>query len=186
MCSSYEPEIYLLAQNLLDTAAEYGRRPALRMGETVLTYEQFGEAAGRVAAGLEARGVVPGDRVGLVLPNVLSFPVLYLRGADGRSSGGPDESAADGARDPLLPAGLGSSAGGRRTRPRRRRRSRLRARSVSRLWLWIFVQPGALMAVRARAGPVVRAGEDPAAILYTSGNQRPVEGGRAHARESVG
>src|SRR3954469_9236601 len=66
-----------LAQILLDTAAEHGRRPALRMGDTVVTYEQFADAARRVAAGLEARGVVPGDRVGLVLPNVLSFPILF-------------------------------------------------------------------------------------------------------------
>ena len=63
-----------LAQNLLDTAAEHGRRPALRMGDTVLSYQQFVDAARRVAAGLEARGVMPGDRVGMVLPNVLSFP----------------------------------------------------------------------------------------------------------------
>jgi long-chain acyl-CoA synthetase len=65
-----------LAQNLLDTAAEQGCRPALRMGDTVLSYDQFGDAATRVAAGLEARGVVPGDRVGMVLANVLSFPIL--------------------------------------------------------------------------------------------------------------
>ena len=65
-----------LAQNLLDTAAEQGRRPALRMGDTVLTYDQFGVSAGRVAAGLEARGVTPGDRVGMLLPDTLSFPIL--------------------------------------------------------------------------------------------------------------
>jgi acyl-CoA synthetase (AMP-forming)/AMP-acid ligase II len=65
-----------LAQNLFDTAAEHGRRPALRMDDTVLTYDQFCDAAGRVAAGMEARGVMPGDRVGMVLPNVLSFPIL--------------------------------------------------------------------------------------------------------------
>jgi acyl-CoA synthetase (AMP-forming)/AMP-acid ligase II len=41
------------------------------MGDTVLTYVQFVDAAGRVAAGLEARGVMPGDRVDMVLPNVL-------------------------------------------------------------------------------------------------------------------
>jgi long-chain acyl-CoA synthetase len=63
-----------LAQNLLDTAAEHGRRPVLRMGDTVMSYHQFVDAARRVAAGLEARGVMPGDRVGMVLPNVLSFP----------------------------------------------------------------------------------------------------------------
>ena len=36
-----------LAQNLLDTAAEHGRRPALRMGDTVLSYQQFVDAARR-------------------------------------------------------------------------------------------------------------------------------------------
>jgi long-chain acyl-CoA synthetase len=65
-----------LAQNLLDTAAEHGRRAALRMDDTVVTYDQFGDAASRVAAGLEARGVMPGDRAGMVLPNVLAFPIL--------------------------------------------------------------------------------------------------------------
>ncbi len=66
-----------LAQHLLDTAAEHGDRPALRMDDAVLTYDGFREAASGVAAGLRARGVQPGDRVGMVLPNVLSFPVVF-------------------------------------------------------------------------------------------------------------
>jgi long-chain acyl-CoA synthetase len=66
-----------LAQHLLDTAVEHGDRPALRMDDAVLTYDGFREAASGVAAGLRARGVQPGDRVGMVLPNVLSFPVVF-------------------------------------------------------------------------------------------------------------
>jgi long-chain acyl-CoA synthetase len=66
-----------LAQNLLDTAAKEGSHPALRMDEATLTYDEFRDAALRVAAGLRARGVEPGDRVGMVLPNVLSFPVVF-------------------------------------------------------------------------------------------------------------
>ncbi len=66
-----------LAQHLLDTAAEHGDRPALRMDDAVLTHDGFREAAAGVAAGLRARGVQPGDRVGMVLPNVLSFPVVF-------------------------------------------------------------------------------------------------------------
>ena len=66
-----------LAQHLLDTAAGHGDRPALRMDDAVLTYDGFREAAAGVAAGLRARGVQPGDRVGMVLPNVLSFPVVF-------------------------------------------------------------------------------------------------------------
>jgi long-chain acyl-CoA synthetase len=66
-----------LAQNLLDTAAREGSRPALRMDDVVLSYDQFRDAALRVAAFLRDRGVQPGDRVGMVLPNVPSFPVLF-------------------------------------------------------------------------------------------------------------
>jgi long-chain acyl-CoA synthetase len=66
-----------LAQNLLDTAAEHEARVALRMDDAVLTYGEFRDAARRVAGSLQARGVSPGDRVGLVLPNVISFPVVF-------------------------------------------------------------------------------------------------------------
>ncbi|MGY1592548.1 long-chain fatty acid--CoA ligase [Geodermatophilus sp. SYSU D00708] len=69
-----------LAQHLVDTAARHGDRPALRMDDAVLTYDGFRRAAARVAAGLRARGVTPGDRVGMVLPNVLSFPVVFYGG----------------------------------------------------------------------------------------------------------
>lgn len=66
-----------LAQHLLDTAHAHGDRPALRMDEHLLTYGEFLDAAQKVAGALTARGVEPGDRVGLVLPNVPSFPVLF-------------------------------------------------------------------------------------------------------------
>src|SRR3954451_3884588 len=66
-----------VAQNLLDTAAKEGGNPALRMDDARLTYDEFRDAALRVAAGLRSRGVEPGDRVGMGLPNVLSFPVVF-------------------------------------------------------------------------------------------------------------
>ncbi|MCZ2859712.1 long-chain-fatty-acid--CoA ligase [Blastococcus sp. VKM Ac-2987] len=66
-----------LAQNLLDSAAGGADRPALRMDDAGLTYGEFRAAALRVAASLQERGVQPGDRVGLVLPNVLAFPVVF-------------------------------------------------------------------------------------------------------------
>jgi long-chain acyl-CoA synthetase len=40
-----------LAQHLLDTAAQHGDRPALRMDDAVLTYDGFRDAAAAVAAG---------------------------------------------------------------------------------------------------------------------------------------
>ncbi|MGY1803439.1 long-chain fatty acid--CoA ligase [Blastococcus sp. SYSU D00922] len=66
-----------LAQNLLETAAEHAEHPALTMDDATLTYGQFRDASLAVAGALEARGVQPGDRVGMVLPNVLSFPVVF-------------------------------------------------------------------------------------------------------------
>src|SRR5215203_4656409 len=66
-----------LAQNLIDTAAKDDAHPALRMDDAVLTYGQFRDAALRVGASLRAKGVEPGDRVGMVLPNVPSFPVVF-------------------------------------------------------------------------------------------------------------
>ena len=66
-----------LAQNLIDTADRDPEHTALRMDDAVLAFGEFRDAALRVAAGLKAKGVQPGDRVALVLPNVLSFPVAF-------------------------------------------------------------------------------------------------------------
>jgi long-chain acyl-CoA synthetase len=66
-----------LAHNLLDAADAEGGRPALRMDDAVLTYDEFRDAALRVSASLKSMGVQPGDRVGMVLPNVPSFPVVF-------------------------------------------------------------------------------------------------------------
>ncbi|MFL6134216.1 MAG: long-chain-fatty-acid--CoA ligase [Nocardioidaceae bacterium] len=66
-----------LARNLTATAERHGDRPAVRLDDLVLTYEQLLDSARRVTALLKARGVGPGDRVGIVLPNVPAFPVLF-------------------------------------------------------------------------------------------------------------
>jgi len=66
-----------LADNLVASATESPHARALRLGETTLDYQQFLEAARSTAGWLSARGVRPGDRVGLILPNVPAFPVLF-------------------------------------------------------------------------------------------------------------
>src|SRR3954454_4587715 len=66
-----------LAQQLSDTAARHGDRPALKLDDAGLTYAEFDAAASRVADLLRERGVQPGDRVGLMLPNVPHFAVVY-------------------------------------------------------------------------------------------------------------
>jgi long-chain acyl-CoA synthetase len=66
-----------LATLLTETAQRHGDRPAFRLDETVLTYAALDEASARVAGLLRERGVAPGDRVGIMLPNVPEFPVIY-------------------------------------------------------------------------------------------------------------
>src|ERR1700739_4347160 len=64
--------------SLLDrSAAEYPDHPALRMDDLVLTYAELREAAGRMSTLLASLGIEPGDRVGLMLPNVPAFPVAF-------------------------------------------------------------------------------------------------------------
>ena len=58
-------------------AADHPDHPALRLDDLVLTYGQLREAAGRMSALLAAHGVQPGDRVGIMLPNVPAFPISF-------------------------------------------------------------------------------------------------------------
>ncbi|HEY6746072.1 MAG TPA: long-chain fatty acid--CoA ligase [Mycobacteriales bacterium] len=66
-----------LATNLTRTAASSPDRPAVRLDDSVLTYAQLDDASARVAALLRSKGVRPGDRVGLMMPNVPYFAVAY-------------------------------------------------------------------------------------------------------------
>src|SRR3954462_14313630 len=66
-----------LAQQLTDTAAAHGDRAALKLDDAALPYAALDEGASRVAGLLKSKGVEPGDRVGLMLPNVPYFPVIY-------------------------------------------------------------------------------------------------------------
>ena len=62
---------------LEQAAAAHPDGPALRMDDLVLSYAQFRDAAGRTAALLASLGIQPGDRVGLMLPNVPAFPIAF-------------------------------------------------------------------------------------------------------------
>ncbi|MGW6790755.1 long-chain-fatty-acid--CoA ligase [Streptomyces chartreusis] len=63
--------------NLVASARSQPRRPAIQLDGYVLDYAALHAAAAAVAGDLRDRGVEPGDRVGLVLPNVPAFPVLF-------------------------------------------------------------------------------------------------------------
>src|SRR4051794_5784627 len=66
-----------LAGLLTQTAQSYGDRIALKLDEQELNYAFLNEGASRIAGLLRARGIEPGDRVALMLPNVPYFPVVY-------------------------------------------------------------------------------------------------------------
>ncbi|MBM7367645.1 long-chain-fatty-acid--CoA ligase [Gordonia hydrophobica] len=66
-----------LSQNLVDAAAARPDHLALRCGDTTYSYAAFDDASARVATLLAEKGIVPGDRVGLMLPNVPEFAILF-------------------------------------------------------------------------------------------------------------
>ena len=66
-----------LAQLLTESAARHPDRPALKLDDAVLTYATLDEGASRVAGLLKDNGLQPGDRVGVMLPNVPYFGVVY-------------------------------------------------------------------------------------------------------------
>ncbi|GAB2754005.1 long-chain-fatty-acid--CoA ligase [Sinomonas soli] len=66
-----------LAAYLESTAAAHGTRTAITCGEEAWTYADLASAAARVAGLLVRSGVEPGDRVGVMLPNVPEFAALY-------------------------------------------------------------------------------------------------------------
>ncbi len=66
-----------LSSLLERAAADQPGHPAIRLDEEVLSYAQLREAAGRMSTLLAAAGVEPGDRVGIMLPNVPAFPIAF-------------------------------------------------------------------------------------------------------------
>ena len=66
-----------LSHNLTESAEMYADRPGLRMGDTTLTYAALDDAASRLASLVGSLGMVPGDRVGVMLPNITAFPIIF-------------------------------------------------------------------------------------------------------------
>src|ERR1700760_4745294 len=66
-----------LALNLIDSAQRGAQLPAVRLDDTVLSYGGLDDLTAQLAGLLRAHGVEPGDRVGIMLPNVPQFAVAY-------------------------------------------------------------------------------------------------------------
>ena len=66
-----------LSSLLARAAADHGERPAVRLDELVLTYAKLEDSASRVTSLLASLGVMPGDRIGVMLPNEPAFPIVF-------------------------------------------------------------------------------------------------------------
>ena len=66
-----------LAKVLTEAAEKSPDIVAVKLDGTELSYAALDQASARFAAVLKERGIQPGDRVGVMLPNVPYFPVAY-------------------------------------------------------------------------------------------------------------
>src|SRR5437660_4948216 len=66
------------AELLSEAAAADPEHPAVKLDDTVLSYGMLDAAVARAAGLLRGHGVAEGDRVGMQLPNVPYFPIVYF------------------------------------------------------------------------------------------------------------
>ena len=66
-----------LARILTDTAEKFGDRTAFKLDDVELSYSALDGASAHMAGLLREKGLQPGDRVGIMLPNVPYFPIVY-------------------------------------------------------------------------------------------------------------
>jgi long-chain acyl-CoA synthetase len=67
-----------LATILTETAERLPDQTAFKLDDVELSYSMLDEGSARVAALLKSKGLEPGDRVGLMMPNVPYFPAIYF------------------------------------------------------------------------------------------------------------
>src|SRR5215217_5464771 len=65
------------ATQLSEAVADAADRPAVKLDDLVLTYGALDQGVARAAGLLKSKGTEPGDRVGMQLPNVPYFPIIY-------------------------------------------------------------------------------------------------------------
>jgi long-chain acyl-CoA synthetase len=62
---------------LKERAKRYPSKAAFICMDAIFSYQQINEAANKVANGLKAIGIRPGDKVALTCPNLPQFPIIY-------------------------------------------------------------------------------------------------------------
>ncbi|GAC1444941.1 MAG: long-chain fatty acid--CoA ligase [Mycobacteriales bacterium] len=66
-----------IASILAESAVRHAERTAVVLGPSKVTYRELWHGARQYAAVLRERGIEPGDRVALLLPNTTHFPLSY-------------------------------------------------------------------------------------------------------------
>ncbi len=66
-----------LASIVAESAERTPDAPAIRLGEVELSYSRLDDLSARLATLLREKGLEQGDRVGVMLPNVPQFPIVY-------------------------------------------------------------------------------------------------------------
>ncbi|MHB8148406.1 MAG: long-chain-fatty-acid--CoA ligase [Vulcanimicrobiaceae bacterium] len=66
-----------LASILAESALRYPDEPAVVFGPTSISFAQLWEQARRYAAAFRQRGIGPGDRIAILMPNIPDFPRAY-------------------------------------------------------------------------------------------------------------
>ncbi|MGQ5717321.1 long-chain-fatty-acid--CoA ligase [Pseudochrobactrum asaccharolyticum] len=76
VASTLEPSPYQSIADLIHTSCKkYADRPAFTCMDKSLSYRELDEKSEALAAWLQSRGLVKGDRVAVMMPNVLQYPV---------------------------------------------------------------------------------------------------------------
>src|SRR5207302_8976686 len=66
-----------LQDRLREVAREVGDKPALLMGDRSVSFREVDQLSDRLAAALAKRGVRPGDRVTIFMPNSVEFVIAF-------------------------------------------------------------------------------------------------------------
>ena len=176
-----------IASILAESAVRHADRTAVVLGDLRLTYAQLWGHALQYAAVLRDKGVGPGDKVALLLPNTPHFPLAYFGALALGAVAVPVHALLKAEEIAVRPRGLRRQGAGlrgaaaRRGRQGRRARRRPGARGDGRRRRDARAHRHARAVGRRRSTAIVpREPEDTAVILYTSGHDRQAQGRRDH------